>query len=97
MYCFDMHHTADLAAAFENLDHDDCVERLRTAYRMLGFSVDVQMSENEANVIIKDYIGLFVRGMSHSTFKLQGAPLMRYRLQGAPFMSLMLQGAPMLR
>ena len=64
---------------------------------MLGFSVDAQMSENEANVIIKDYIVLYVQGMNHSTFQLQGAPLMRYRLQGAPLMSLMLQGAPLLR
>ena len=36
---FDLHHTAVLAATFECLVHADCVERLHTAYRMLGFSV----------------------------------------------------------
>ena len=36
---FDLHHTVVLAATFECLVHVDCVERLHTAYRMLGFSV----------------------------------------------------------
>merc|ERR1719162_2751084 len=67
---FDLHHTAVLAATFESLVHADCVERLRTAYKLLGFSVDAQMSEKEANEIIKAYMVMYVEGMNHSTVTL---------------------------
>ena len=59
---FNLHLTAVLAPTCEGLVHTYCVERLRTAYRMLGLSVGAQMSQNEANVIIKAYIVMYVQG-----------------------------------
>ena len=43
---YDMHHTAALAATFENLVRANCVERFWMAYRMFGFSVHAQTSKN---------------------------------------------------
>ena len=60
-----------VVSVFERFVQSDCVERLRTAYRMLGLSVGAQMSENEANVIINAYIVMYVQRMNHSTFQPQ--------------------------
>ena len=58
---FDLHHTAVLAAAFECLVHADCVERLRTAYRMLGFSVMYVQGMNQSTVQPQEAASIMIR------------------------------------
>jgi len=64
---FDLHHVAVLAATFESLVHQDSVERLRGAYRVLGLSEsEGSLSEQDAAKVIRAYMTMYVLGLDHA-------------------------------
>jgi len=63
---FSLHQVAVFAATLEALVHTDSVERLQTAYYMLGYShIEDTLSEETAREVIKTYMMLYVLSLSN--------------------------------
>jgi len=65
---FDLHHIAVLAATFESLVHAENIERLRSAYRVLGYSEsEGVLTDEEADKVVRAYMIMYVLGHDHTS------------------------------
>merc|ERR1719356_432850 len=67
---FTLHQVAVFAATLENLVHNDNIERLQVAYRMMGVSPEqANLSEDKAYKVIKAYMMMYVLSLDHGSLR----------------------------
>merc|ERR1719356_1385859 len=67
---FTLHQVAIFAATLENLVHNDNIERLQVAYRMMGVSPEpANLSEDKAYKVIKAYMMMYVLSLDHGSLR----------------------------
>merc|ERR1719356_1418462 len=69
---FTLNQVAVFASMLENLVHNDNVERLQVAYRMMGLSPDqVNLPEKKAAEVINAYMMMYVLSLDHGSLETQ--------------------------